>query len=316
MPVSNAACSPASWTRWFTNDSALPNISSMRAGMDAPVGDEVLHGDAADLAAHRVEARDGDALRRVVDDEVGPGQLLERADVASFAADDAAFQVVRGDMDGGRRCSRPNGRPRRAGWPGSGSCATSCRPLPSPALSASRMIAADSCATWSFKAVEQFGLRLVGRHAGHALEATRPPPSRRRPGHARGARSAPAWTRSDALAHRATRHGGRATPRVEITRFSAARTSRSRSLFSASASCLYFRAWSFASMSASRRNVSACRFASATTLSASCAARFVDALTKNRAMTKPRATPTTAPMTSHNASGIRSPFHDGCSVKQ
>ena len=183
--------------------------------------------------------------------------------------------------------------------------------------SASRMMAADSCATSSLQAVEQFGLRLVRRHAGHALEATAAPPSRRRPrGHARGARSAPAWTRSDALAHRATRHGGRATPRVEK------RGSRRRAL-RAAAPCsrprppaCSFRAWSFASMSASRRNVSACRFASATTLSASCAARFVDALTKNRAMTKPRATPTTAPMTSHNASGIRSPFHDGCSVKQ
>ena len=72
-------------------------------GMDAPVGDEVLHGDAADLAAHRVEAGDGDALRRVVDDEVRAGQLLERADVAALAADDAALQIVGGDMDGGHR---------------------------------------------------------------------------------------------------------------------------------------------------------------------------------------------------------------------
>ena len=69
-------------TRWFTSLTALSYISSMRA-VDAPVGDEVLHGDAADLAAHRVEAGDGDALRRVVDDEVQPVSCLERADVAA-----------------------------------------------------------------------------------------------------------------------------------------------------------------------------------------------------------------------------------------
>ena len=62
--------------------------------MDAPVGHEVLHGHAADLAANRVEARDGHALRGVVDDEVRAGELLKRADVAALAPDDAALEVV------------------------------------------------------------------------------------------------------------------------------------------------------------------------------------------------------------------------------
>ena len=102
----------------------------MRAGWMRAVGDKVLHGDAADLAAHRVEAGDGDALRRVVDDEVGAGELLERADVAALAADDAAFQVVGGDMDGrngvlGRMVGSDalNGQAQDA-------CAPSCRPRP------------------------------------------------------------------------------------------------------------------------------------------------------------------------------------------
>ena len=61
-------------------------------GMDAAVGNEVFHGDAADFAANRVEARDGDALRRVVDDEVRARELLERADVATLASDDATLE--------------------------------------------------------------------------------------------------------------------------------------------------------------------------------------------------------------------------------
>ena len=68
-------------------------------GVDAAVGDEVLHRDAADLAAHGIEAGDRDALGGVVDDQVGAGQLLEGADVAALAADDAALEVVGGDVD-------------------------------------------------------------------------------------------------------------------------------------------------------------------------------------------------------------------------
>ena len=58
-----------------------------------------LERDAADLAAHRVEAREDDRLGRVVDDEVDAGHLLEGADVAALAADDAALHVVARDVD-------------------------------------------------------------------------------------------------------------------------------------------------------------------------------------------------------------------------
>ncbi len=69
--------------------------------VNTPVSDEVLHRDAPDFAAHRVEAGDGDAFRGVVDNEVRARELLEGADVAALAPDDAALEVVGGNMDGG-----------------------------------------------------------------------------------------------------------------------------------------------------------------------------------------------------------------------
>src|SRR5205823_13010431 len=56
------------------------------------------------LAAQAVERREHDRMRRVVDDEVDAGQVLERADVASLAADDAPLHVV------GRKLHDGNGR--------------------------------------------------------------------------------------------------------------------------------------------------------------------------------------------------------------
>ena len=54
---------------------------------------------AGDLAADVVEGADDDDAGRVVDDHVDAGRLLEGADVAPFAADDAALHVVAGDVD-------------------------------------------------------------------------------------------------------------------------------------------------------------------------------------------------------------------------
>ncbi len=42
-------------------------------------------------------------MRRVVDDEVDPGQVLERPDVAAFTADDPPLQVVGRELDDGDR---------------------------------------------------------------------------------------------------------------------------------------------------------------------------------------------------------------------
>ena len=67
--------------------------------VDAPVHDQLLEGVPRDLAAQRLEGRDDDRLRRVVDDQVDAGGRLERPDVAALAADDAALQVVRRQLD-------------------------------------------------------------------------------------------------------------------------------------------------------------------------------------------------------------------------
>ena len=63
--------------------------------------------DAGDLAADRVERADDHHARRVVDDHVDAGGLFEGADVAAFAADDAALHFVAGNVD---RAGRGFGR--------------------------------------------------------------------------------------------------------------------------------------------------------------------------------------------------------------
>src|SRR5215217_4901763 len=83
---------------------AGPVVGLLDAGrVDAAVGDQLLQGEAADLAPDRVEAGQQDRLGGVVDDQVDAGDGLEGADVAALAADDAALHVVRGqrqDRDG------------------------------------------------------------------------------------------------------------------------------------------------------------------------------------------------------------------------
>ena len=70
-------------------------------GVDAAVLDELGQGQAGDLAPDRVEAADEHRLGRVVDDQVDAGGLLQGADVAALAADDAALHLVR------RHAARP-----------------------------------------------------------------------------------------------------------------------------------------------------------------------------------------------------------------
>ena len=75
----------------------------MRAGWMRPSAMRLVQREAGDLAAHAVEAGEHHGLGRVVDDEVDAGDVLEGADVAALAADDAALHVVRGqvhDRDG------------------------------------------------------------------------------------------------------------------------------------------------------------------------------------------------------------------------
>jgi hypothetical protein len=67
--------------------------------MDAAIGDQPLDRLTGDFAPERIEAREDDGPRRVVDDELDARGLLERADVASLAADDPALHVVAGQID-------------------------------------------------------------------------------------------------------------------------------------------------------------------------------------------------------------------------
>jgi hypothetical protein len=67
--------------------------------MDAPVLDQLHERQLRGLAADPVERREDDRLRRVVDDEVDAGQVLERADVPALAADDAGPSCRRRKLD-------------------------------------------------------------------------------------------------------------------------------------------------------------------------------------------------------------------------
>ncbi len=101
-------------------------------GMDAAVGDQALDGQPGDLTADAVEGRQHHRLGRVVDDDVDAGEVLERADVAALATDDAALRGRRREAapptPWSRRCaprrcagSRPTGCSGRGGrlpaWP-------------------------------------------------------------------------------------------------------------------------------------------------------------------------------------------------------
>ena len=70
-------------------------------GVDAPVLQQLLERHAGDLAAHAVEGGEDDGVRRVVDDEVDAGEVLQGADVAPLAADDAPLHVVAGQLHDG-----------------------------------------------------------------------------------------------------------------------------------------------------------------------------------------------------------------------
>ena len=64
--------------------------------MDAAVQNELLQSQPGDLPAHGIKAGDRNGLGGIVDNQVHAGQGLQRADVAAFAADDAALHLVVG----------------------------------------------------------------------------------------------------------------------------------------------------------------------------------------------------------------------------
>ncbi len=67
--------------------------------MDAAVGHKLMEREARDLAAHGVEARKHNGFGCVVDDDLDACRGFEGTDVAAFAADDAAFDLVGVDME-------------------------------------------------------------------------------------------------------------------------------------------------------------------------------------------------------------------------
>src|SRR5919112_1759497 len=72
-------------------------------GMDAAVGDELLERETCDLASDRIEARDDDSVRRVVDDHVDARSELEGADVPSLATDDTTLHLIIRERHRGHR---------------------------------------------------------------------------------------------------------------------------------------------------------------------------------------------------------------------
>ena len=72
-------------------------------GMDPAVLDELFERELRHLTPDPVERGEDDRVRRVVDDEINAGQVLERADVPALAADDAALHVVARELDDGDR---------------------------------------------------------------------------------------------------------------------------------------------------------------------------------------------------------------------
>ena len=69
--------------------------------MDATVLKQTFEGQTRDLPTYPVEAREQHGARGVVDDEVDSGERLEGTDVAALASDDAAFELVRLELDDG-----------------------------------------------------------------------------------------------------------------------------------------------------------------------------------------------------------------------
>jgi hypothetical protein len=168
-PSSKAAASPSRRTASSSSPLTFSTTSSIRAGMNPPVGDQRLDCLSRDLAAVGVEAREDDGARGIVNDQVNAGGQFERPDIASFAADDAALEVVARQVDHGHGCfDRMFGRVR-------------CIASVTAGLGAgqpSRELRCSSRLTRSggippavrFDLPEQQLLRFVGREAGNPLK--------------------------------------------------------------------------------------------------------------------------------------------------
>ena len=89
--------------RWFHPSPALTLRDDFldARGMNAAVLDQALHGFAGDFAADGVEAGKQHRAGSVIDEDGDAGGGFESADVPAFAADDAAFDFVALEGNGG-----------------------------------------------------------------------------------------------------------------------------------------------------------------------------------------------------------------------
>ena len=69
--------------------------------MDTAVGDELLQRQSRHLAANGIEARNGDDLGGIVDDQLDTRQGLQLLDVPALAADDASLHLLAGQRHRG-----------------------------------------------------------------------------------------------------------------------------------------------------------------------------------------------------------------------
>ena len=72
-------------------------------GVDPPVGDQAFQGDLRGLPAIHVKARNGHRFGGVIDNDINARRGLQRADIAAFPSDDAAFHFIAGQRHDGDR---------------------------------------------------------------------------------------------------------------------------------------------------------------------------------------------------------------------
>ena len=137
--------------------------------MDAAVLDQLRQRQARDLAAEPVERREHDRVRRVVDDEVDAGEVLERADVATLPADDPALHVVGRQLDDGdsrlSRVARRDALERVGDEVARAPLRLRARLLLEHAHAPREVVPDELLST-----LEQVRLRLLKRHPGDPLE--------------------------------------------------------------------------------------------------------------------------------------------------
>ena len=72
-------------------------------GMDTTICNQILEGYASSLATNRIEARENNGLRSIVNDKIDARDLLKRTNVTAFATDNPTFEII------GRNVHRSNG---------------------------------------------------------------------------------------------------------------------------------------------------------------------------------------------------------------